>query len=576
MGSIYAAKPWLAGYKLGPYKLPQSLQPYPEAPVFKMLDDSAASYPSRVAIEYETKRITYRELKDYADKLANALNGLGIGKGKKVAMVLPNCPQYIIGDFGILKTGATVIPCSILHKEPTLVWEISESGAETVICQVDSLDLIRQVAPKTKLKNIIITSTKDFSPEESATPERIPGTINLRDLLAEHEAIAPEVDINPASDLAYICFTGGSTGMPKGVMLTHFNRYTNIQQGIPWVYTPLATGVKGRASVLIPIPLFHVYGHWAMQSSIYWGLHIYLIREPRDTETTVRLMQEHRPLLAFCVPTQLMRMVEKKIGRMPVMAMSCAAPLPLEVSEAISSDLMMPVSEGYGLTEMSTVSHMNLLAFSKITGFAPRMKLSMGLPVPDTEAKVVDTESGKECPVGEMGELYLRGPQTMMGFWPTPGSGLIDGWLPTGDLVKMDTDGYFYVLDRKKDMANISGFKVYTTEIDTVLFEHPAVKMAAAIGVPDPARPGSERIKAFIILKEGKEDTVTAAELIEHCREKVPPYAVPQSIEFRNDLHLTPTEKLWKRILREEEIEKMKAAGDFEKGPFIKSGGDNG
>jgi len=556
-----AEKPWFKGYRLGPYKLAKTLQPYPKAPIHKILDDSAASYSSHVAVDYKDKQITYQELKLYVDKLATALADFGVKKGDKVALVLPNCPQYIISDFAVLKIGAATVPCSVLNKAPDLEWEIGESGAETVICQDSSLDLVNSVKPKTKLKNMIITSTTDYSPEESKTPERMPGTYHLRDLIAEYKPQPPEVEIDSMEDLACIAFTGGSTGVPKGVMLTHYNRLANIVQGIPWAYAPLSAGIKGHASVLIPIPIFHAYGHWAVQSAIYWGLRILLVPDPRDTDTTVRLMQEHRPLLVFAVPTQLMRMAQKKIGRMPVLVMSAAAPLPKEIADAITEELMMPVAEGYGLTETSPITHMNLTAFSKITGFAPRVKLSIGLPVPDTEVKIIDRDTGEECGVGEDGEIYLKGPQVMKGFWPAPGSGLIDGWLPTGDIARMDEDGYFYIVDRIKDMVNISGYKVYTTVIDDILFQHPAVAMAVAIGIPDPERLGSERIKAFITLKEDYKGKVTAEDIIEHCRDRCPPYAVPKFIEFREDLYLTVTEKLFKKALRDEEIEKMKAAG---------------
>jgi len=554
-------KPWLKGYRLGPYKLAHSLQPYPEGPVYKILDDSAASYPTHVAIDYKDKQITYQQLKLHVDKLATALTELGIKKGDKVTLLLPNCPQFIISDFAVSKVGAVSVPCSVLHKAPDLEWEVGESGSETVICQDDSLDLVNSVKPKTKLKNIIITSTRDYSPEESKTPERLPGSYHFRDLIAEHEPKPPQVEIDPMEDLAYLSFTGGSTGVPKGVMLTHYNRMTNILQAIPWFYAPLSVGIKGRASLLVPIPIFHAYGHWAVQSAIYWGLRILLVPDPRDTDTIVRLMQEHRPLMVFTVPTQLMRMAQKKIGRMPVMVMSAAAPLPQEIADAISADLMMPVSEGYGLTETSPITHVNLTAFSKITGFATSVKLSIGLPVPDTEVKIIDHAAGKECGVGEDGEIYLKGPQVMKGFWPTPGSGLEDGWLPTGDIGRMDEDGYFYIVDRVKDMANISGYKVYTTVIDDVLFQHPAVAMAVAIGIPDPERPGSERIKALLTLKEDYKGKVSAEDIIEHCQGKCPPYAVPKSVEFREDLYLTTTEKLFKRALRDEEVAKMKAAG---------------
>lgn len=555
-------KPWFKSYKLGPYKLAKTLGPFPKMPLYSILNNSAATYPARVAIEYLGRQIKYAELKLYADSLANALHGLGVKKGDKVAIILPTCPQFIISDFGILKTGAVPLPCSILHKAPDLEYEIGTSEAETVICLEESLDLVSSVKDKTKLRNIIVTSSKDYTPEEPEGPKRMPGVYQLRDLIAKHEPKSPEVEVDPMEDLACLAFTGGATGVPKGVMSTHYNWVANIMQGIPWVYSPMAASIKGRSSVLIPIPLFHAYGHFAANSAIYWGLRLLLVPDPRDTDAIVNLMKEHRPYLIYSVPTQLMRMTEKKIGRMPVMITSGSAPLPKKVADAVAADTMMPVSEGYGLTETVACTHMNLAAFSKITGFMPSLKSgSVGVPVPDTDVKLVDPDTGKDTGFTGEGEVFLRGPQLMKGYWPTPGNGLVDGWLPTGDIGKMDDDGYLYIVDRVKDMANISGYKVYTSVIDDALFMHPAVSMAVAIGIPDPEREGSERVKAFIKLKEGYDGKVTTEELIDFCRDKVPPYARPKFVEFREDLPFTVTEKLFKRALREEEIKKMKEAG---------------
>lgn len=566
MAETVAEKRWLKSYFLGPYKLAKTLEPYPKVPLYKILDDSAAQYPTKVAIDYGGKEIRYQELKLMADSLANALIGLGAKKGKSVVICLTNCPQYIIGDFAILKTGAFTTIISPLHKASEIEYELKQCGAETIICFEEHLDIINSIKDKTNLQNIIVTSSKDYTAEEAETAKQVPGTYQFRDLIAKYEAEPPpsEPDIDPMEDLAYLAFTGGATGIPKGVMLTHYARHCNVLQGLIWVYSPLALGIKGKSSIIIPLPLFHIYGHWAAHTATYWALRMILLPDPRDIDTIVRLMQQHRPLLVCTVPTQLMRMAEKRIGRMPVMVMSGAAPLPKQVADAIAAELRMPVSEGYGLTETGPVTHMNLSAFSKITGFMPSVKLSIGVPIPDTEVKLIDPDTGKDLGFDGEGELYLRGPQTMKGYWPRPGSGLTDdGWLATGDIARMDEDGYFYIVDRVKDMANVSGMKVYTTTIDDVLFTHPAVSMAVAIGIPEPERPGSERIKTYIRLKEGYEGKVTADEIIQHCKGKVPPYAVPKSVEFRDDLPLTVTEKLFKRALREEEIQKMKERGEL-------------
>ena len=552
-------KPWLKQYKLGPYPLKKSLEPYPVMPMYKFLDDSAEAYPGHIAIEYLGNKIKYSELRTYVDKLANALAGLGVKKGDRVATILPNCPQFIITDFAISKCGAVLVPCSTLHRVLDLEYEIGESGAETVICSDEALELVKSIKDKTKLKNIIVTSPMEYSAKGPEAGD-LPGAYRLKDLIAEHEAKPPEVDINPLEDLAYLSFTGGATGVPKGVMVTHYNRACNVRQAI-WLLEPLWPGMKGKAASEILVPLFHSYGHLGVQGSIALGLRILLVSDPRDIDQAVNLLKENRPMLVYVVPTHLMKIAEMKIGRLPVMFMSGAAPLPQEIFESIKRDIMMPVSEGYGLTECGPLTHANLSTYSKITGIVTKEILGIGVPVPDTEVKIVDLENGEELGVGESGEIVIRGPQTMKGYWPTPGSGLNDGWLHTGDIGRMDENGYFVLEDRIKDMANISGLKVYTTEVDEILFKYPGVAMAAAVGIPDPERPGSERIKAFIKPKDEYRGKLNADEIISYCMDKLPPTAVPKYVEFRDSLPLTVTEKIFKRALREEEVNKMKEQG---------------
>lgn len=555
-----AEKPWLKGYKLGPYKLPQTKEPYPKMSVHSLLDAAAAEFPDHSVCFYLGNEITYKDLKLLADSLAAALADLGVRKGDKVATILPNCPQFIISDFGILKAGATHVPCSPLHKAADLIYEIGDSGAETVICCDESLELVDSIKDRTKIKNIILTSVMDYSLEKPEL-KQIPGTYQFRDLIANHEPKPPEVDIDPIKDLAVLVFTGGATGLPKGVMLTHYNRLVAMTH-VAWYIDPLKVGIRGKTSVLMPLPLFHQYGHLMMHFAVYWGLKIYQIPDPRDTDMLLEVLTKYRPFLCVCVPTQYTRLVSKGLGRITTMFMSGAAALAPEVAQKFKQQTGVPITEAYGLTETGGGTHINLSSFSKITGFVASEKFgSIGIPMPDTEVKIIDLETGEEAPPGKEGELYIRGPQVMKGYWPEPGKGLVDGWLPTGDVVKMDDDGYFYITDRVKDMASVSGLKVYTRLVDDVLYEHPAVADAAAIGIPDPERPGSERIKAFIRLKEEQEGKVTADDIISHCKEKLPAYSVPKFIEFRKELPLTVTEKLFKRQLREEEIAKMKEAG---------------
>ncbi len=551
-------RPWIKNYKLGPFKLEDSMAPYPDVSLSTVFDGTAARYAKRSACEYLGKKYTWEELRNLVDRLAAGLAALGISKGDRVATILPTSPQFIISDYAILKAGAVHVPCSLLHRSRELAYEIGESGAKVLICLEDSLELISTLRGKTKLEHIIITRVSDFSSEEQPLAER-PGTLQLRKVIADHEPMLTAVPVNPKEDLAELVFTGGATGIPKGVMLSHCNLVTNTIQAFPWVLKPLEKGIIGKASMLIGIPTFHSYGHWTIRACVYWGLQMLLLPDPRDTDTIVFFLKKYRPFMAPLVPTQYMRLVEKKIGRTNTTFASGAAPLPEKVRVEFKKETGMPITEAYGLTETSPVTHFNVSSFSKITGFMPFEKVgSIGVPVVDTDARVVDETTGEDLLPGEVGELYVRGPQVMMGYWPEPGSGLIDGWLRTGDLCRMDADGYFYLVDRDKDMVNVSGNKVYTTLVDTVLFEHASVAAAVAIGIPDPERDGSERIKAFVVLKDACKETTTEADIIEHCRNNLAPYAVPKAVEFRDNLPLTVTEKIFKRQLREEEIMKQK------------------
>lgn len=555
---IYDETLWLKSYMLGPFKLTTTMNPYPEVPLFKFFDDTAERYSSRPACIYLGRKITWKELKDYVDKLATALAELGVKKGDKVATILPTCPQFIISDYAILKTGAVHVPCSLLHKEHELIYEIGEARAETVICLDNHLDLVASIKGETELKRIIVTAQGDFSSDEPEI-KRISDVYQLRELISKTNPKPPDVDINPHEDLAVLSFTGGSTGTPKGVMLTHYNLTTNTLQTFPWALGPLEQGIKGKSSILIPLPTFHIYGQSCVRSAVYWGLQMLLNPNPRDYDMNIRYLKEYRPFMASFVPTQYMKLVEKRVGKTNTSFTSGAAPLPAEVARAFRKETGMPITEAYGLTETSPVTHFNLSSFAKITGFMPFEKSeSIGVPIVDTEAKIVDPATEQEVPLGEVGELYVRGPQLMKGYWPTPGSGLKDGWLKTGDLCKADKEGYFFLVDRDKDMINVSGFKVYSTTVDSILFEHPGVAQAITIGVPDPERQGSERIKSFIVLKDEYKGHLSADDIINFCKQKLSAYAVPKFVEFRDNLPVTVSEKLFKKQLRDEEICKIK------------------
>jgi long-chain acyl-CoA synthetase len=559
----YADKPWLKSYKLGPYKLDRSLEPYPEEPVYKALDDAAEKHPGQTAILYLDRKINYRELKLLSEKLATALQGLGVQKGDRVCVFLPNCPEFIISDWAIKKAGAALVPTSILRTDDGLVHEAGSSGSRVVICRQEHLKRVLGVKDRCEIEHIIVTSTAGYDIQEVSC-KLPPGCHEFRKLIEENEALSAPVNINPKEDLCELAFTGGATGLPKGVMVTHFNRYSCILQGFPWMLKPMLRGLAGKASVFLPVPLFHAYGLYTHQAAASLGLRVILMPDPRDTDTLVEYIKKYRPFMIPTVPTQLMRIVQAKVGKMNVIPICGAAPLPGEIAEAIKKEIGTPVSEGYGLTETSPLTHFNISPFSKVTGFLPKEKTGMGIPSPDTECKLVDPETGQEVPFGEAGEVVVRGPQIMKGYWPESGSGLTDdGWLHTGDIASMDEDGYFHLSDRVKDMVNVSGMKVYTTTVDEVLYKHPAVHMAAAIGVPDPKTPGSERVMAVIQLKDGFQDKVTAAEIRDFCRQELAPYAVPKYVAFRETMPMTVTEKLFKKVLREEAVEKFKESGEY-------------
>ncbi len=610
---VYETRPWLKIYVRDRFRT--TLSPYPEIPLFQFLDDSAEKFPDRPALTFLGRKINFRRLKEESDSFANALADLGVKKGDLVATILPNSPQFIIADYAILKCGAANVPCSLLHTARDLEYELGEAKVETIIVLDSQLGLIQQVKPKTRLKNIIITNLHDYT-EKAVPPSFIQGAYQFRQLIAEAKSEPPKVEINPKEDLAEVPFTGGATGLPKGVMLTHYNMTCNVLQLWGVIKTSdLGFLIEGCGSMLLALPFFHQYGHWAMHSSIFMGTNMLLVPDPRDADMMSELMRKYRPIFNIAVPTQFMKLLNKVQQNIGVMSASGSAALPTELADSYEKKAGAPLDEGYGLTECSPVTHINLtgltsmfksskgepvllpqfvfsllklvqrmlggerllMGFNRLVpwlskrakkrtenlakqGIVLRKKGSIGIPAVDTEVKLVD-EQGNEVPIGESGEMRIRGPQVMKGYWPEPGKGLLDGWLPTGDIARMDSDGFFYIVDRIKDMINVSGYKVYSRIVEDALYQIPGVEMACAIGLPDPARPGSERIKVFIKPRLESSGKITEDQVLEFCRNNLPAYAVPKSIEFRDQLPLTVTEKIFKRKLREEEMEKMKKAG---------------
>ncbi len=555
MSGPYGEMPWLKSYALGPFKLKHSMEPYPEVNVYSFLENAAEEFPDNIACVYLDEETTYPELKDKVDRLASALERLGVKKGDVVASVLPSCPEVIVVDYACMKLGVVHAPLSILHKAAGLLHELKECRAETVICSQRRVVRVREVQAETSVKTIIYTPTRVFP--DYNTPEPIQeeqDSFLLEDLIRQSEPLTTRVEINAKEDVALLPFTGGTTGEPKGTMLTHYNLTSNVVQTIHWMMQPLQAGLRGKGATALCVPIYHMYGHWAIHASISWGLKMFLL-DPRDMVRIVDVINEKRPAIVFAVPAHYTFFLKMPLKKGQIFYYSAAAALPPELAEEFEKVAGLPMGEGYGATEASGGATVNISAFSRVTGFMKEVKRGVGVPLPDTQVRVVDPETGEDCPPGEPGELWIRGPQCMLGYWPKTGMGLTpEGWLRMGDVVVMDSDGYFTVVDRIKDMINVSGNKVYSRLVDDALHEHPAVEFAGVIGVPDPERKGSERVKAFIQLKPEFKGRVTEEEIIEHLRGKLQPYEIPKYVEFRDVLPLTHIMKIHKKVLREEEL----------------------
>ncbi len=554
----HAEKPWLRFY---PEEVAPSYE-YPKHNVAQFLVDSAAKYPKHTAVYFLGTRLTYSELLESAYRFANALLKAGIRKGDRVAIMLPNCPQSVISYFGTLLAGCIAVQTNPLYTERELLHQLNDSGARAIV----TLDLLFarlvRVRPETSLKLTVITSIKDYLP----FPKNVLYPIKVRKdghklnvVYDEHTLkfihflksglTAPIVaKVNADKDIAILQYTGGTTGVAKGVMLTHHNLIANTYQTLAWNYR----SQEGKESYLAAVPCFHVLGLTVIlhQGILQAGT---LVLVPRfDVGQVLQTIKAQRPTIFPGAPTMYIAILNHPdVGKVDLssiqVCISGSAPLPLEVQqrfEALSGGRLI---EGYGLTEASPVTHANPVWGERKIG-------TIGIPFPDTDAKVVDLESGEELEPGSgaIGELLVRGPQVMKGYWNRPDETaevLKDGWLYTGDLATMDRDGYFAIVDRKKDMIIASGYNVYPREIEEVLYEHPAVLEACAVGVLDEYR--GETIKAFLALKKGA--AVTEKELDAWCRERLAAYKVPRKYEFRESLPKTMVGKVLRRKLLEEE-----------------------
>ncbi|MFX1566736.1 MAG: long-chain fatty acid--CoA ligase [Promethearchaeota archaeon] len=551
----YAEKIWTNNYDKG---VPSTID-YPEMNVYGFLDNSAKDFGSRTAIWFMKNKISYKNLKDLAERLATALVDLGLKRKDVVAIMIPNFPQFIISYYGILKAGGIVTACSVLHTEHELAYQLNDAGAEIIIAWDNQIEKINKIKDRTRLRHIIITNVLDYTPMAPRNPPEIAGTKQFINLLNNTKPNPPTFETNAKEDILCLQYTGGTTGLPKGAMLTHYNIVSNCVAVGTWAGEEFR---RGKETILTNLPLFHIYGQTVcMNLHIYMGSTIALNPDPRDQKSLFEIIKSTHPTMFPGVPTMYMRLLERddledyaKDLKSIRVCNTGAAPMPPEVQKDFEERTGGIILEGYGLTESSPVTHSNPFSGTRKVG-------SVGMPIPDTNVRIVDIDDyTKILPPGEAGEILMKGPQIMKGYWNKPEeteNQLKDGWLLTGDIGKMDEDGYFFIVDRKKDMIDVSGFKVYPREIEDVLFEYEPIEKAAIIGVPDPDLPGSEKVKAYIVLKDGYQDTEEAKnEIKEFLRKNVAPYKVPKFIEFRKELPETLVGKVQRKELKDIEAKR--------------------
>jgi long-chain acyl-CoA synthetase len=552
---------WLKHY---PEEIATSIA-YEEKPLHVFFKESADHYPEKKALHFMGKDMTFAELFTLAKRMANFMQAHGLKKGDRVAVMLPNCPQAVISYYATLMAGGVVVQTNPLYTERELEYQMKDSGAAFIVCLDILLPRVSNVRENTDIRHTIVTGIKDYLPFPKnliypfiqrkqynmvVKVEESEDTHVWQKIIDNTSDGYTPADVDAKEDLALLQYTGGTTGHPKGVMLTHYNLVSNVQMADAWLFEKS----DSQDVVLGVLPFFHVYGMTTvMNLSIMNGAKMVLV--PKfDAQEVLKTIHKQKPTLFPGAPTIYIGIINHpdvdKYDLSSIRAcISGSAPLPVEVQQQFEYKTGGKLVEGYGLTETSPVTHANFVwGGEKVNG-------SIGVPWPDTDAKIYNMETGEEAPIGEVGEIAVKGPQIMKGYWNNEeetANVLKEGWFFTGDLGYMDEEGYFYVVDRKKDMIIAGGFNIYPREVEEVLYEHEGIAEAVVAGIPDPYR--GETVKAYVVLKEGYD--LSEDELNEYCRKNLAAFKVPRLYEFRSELPKTAVGKILRRQLVDEEKEK--------------------
>ena len=555
-------RPWHDHYDEG---IPTSLT-YPAVPIFHFLEDSAKKFPDKPCTIFKGAEITYSEMSQITDQLAAALVDLGVKKGDRVGILIPNTPQFVMAYFAVLKAGGIVVATNPQYTGREIIHQANDSGMELVLLMSNYYELVKGIQRETGIKQIICTNIKETLPpllsmlftlaKEKKGGFRVTlrdNDIWLPDLMDKYQGRErPVVDVGP-EDTAIFQYSGGTTGIPKAAIGLHRNLVANTIQMMYWI----RTAVMGEEVVMMAIPLYHVYGMVAgMNYGLAVGATLVMVPDPRDLKDLLSNMQKYKTSIFPAVPAlynAINNNADVKAGKYDLSAIkaciSGSAPLLRETKETFEKLTGGMLFEGYGLSETPTATHCNPNLGENRTG-------SIGLPFPDVDARIIDLDDGVTVLApGDIGELVMKAPQVFKGYYNLPTetrNSLRDGWLYTGDIARMDEQGYFYIVDRKKELIKPGGFQVWPREVEEVLQDHPAIQDVGVAGVPDPKR--GETVKAWIVLTKGA--TLDRAELKEWCTDRIAKYKIPTEIEFRDELPKTHVGKLLRRELVREHKEK--------------------